>query len=497
MKRLLVGLTVVVGVVFLGLGSAMAESKPEFRLGFKALSDQIPDVVGDPLENEHWGTNGDSLQRTSKGLMVWRKADNWTAFTNGAETWINGPEGLQSRPNDQRFPWENDPVSPQGTEYAPVIINGIQARDGSKPLVWINGLPCQDPSQGGTNCYSLAGGTMVRAGGRNYRWLGGTSFVDAGPYPTASQPSGQQPPVPQAVPPVSPAPAAATLQEAAQLMRSYTIAITTNNGKGSGVSLGSGRILTAAHVVTGATNITIWSVDGQPIRAQLAGIDLARDLALLLAPSLRAPAAPIGDSSGLKLGDTILVLGYPRPDAIGMGEPTLTQGILSSRKNRAGVEVLQTDAAINPGNSGGPVADGAGRLVGIADFIITEAEGLNFAVAGTAIKDFLSGPQGLANSSVPYQMQSFGVPADKWAAYTWRLATTGAALEGYFTVSGDKDVGFRITGPSDSILLDPGRVEGPYAFGIRSTSPGPHTLYFDNTYSIFTTKNITLFYRVH
>ncbi len=66
----------------------------------------IPDVVGQPLENEHYGANGDSLQQTTKGLLVWRKADNWTAFTDGSTTWINGPFGLQSRPNTDRFDWE-------------------------------------------------------------------------------------------------------------------------------------------------------------------------------------------------------------------------------------------------------------------------------------------------------------------------------------------------------------------------------------------------------
>jgi len=79
----------------------------QFQLGFKALADLIPDVVGRPMEAEwHNAENGDGLQRTTTGLMVWRKADNWTAFTDGATTWINGPLGLQMRPNDQRFDWE-------------------------------------------------------------------------------------------------------------------------------------------------------------------------------------------------------------------------------------------------------------------------------------------------------------------------------------------------------------------------------------------------------
>jgi hypothetical protein len=87
-------------------GTTSAQSGPEFRLGFKALADQISDTAGRPLENEHYGANGDSLQQTTNGLMVWRKADNWTAFTDGYRTWINGPNGLESRLDTERLPWE-------------------------------------------------------------------------------------------------------------------------------------------------------------------------------------------------------------------------------------------------------------------------------------------------------------------------------------------------------------------------------------------------------
>ncbi len=94
-----------------GPASPIWSSRPAFNLGFRLLAERIPEVVGDPLENEHWGANGDSLQQTSTGLMVWRKADNWTAFTNGSRTWINGPAGVQSRTNDERFGWEGSPTT--------------------------------------------------------------------------------------------------------------------------------------------------------------------------------------------------------------------------------------------------------------------------------------------------------------------------------------------------------------------------------------------------
>ena len=69
--------------------------------------------MGQPIEAEHYAANGDSQQRTSRGLMVWRKADNWTAFTDGSRTWVNGPDGAVERGNDERFSWE----APGPVEY--------------------------------------------------------------------------------------------------------------------------------------------------------------------------------------------------------------------------------------------------------------------------------------------------------------------------------------------------------------------------------------------
>ncbi len=96
----------------LALGTAspaLAQSAPacQFLLGFAALHALISTQAGVCLENEnHNPKNGDGLQHTTAGLMVWRKADNWTAFTDGYHTWINGPSGLQERLNSERFPWE-------------------------------------------------------------------------------------------------------------------------------------------------------------------------------------------------------------------------------------------------------------------------------------------------------------------------------------------------------------------------------------------------------
>jgi hypothetical protein len=74
-------------------------------------------TVGDCLQNEGFNpANGNAEQRTTKGLLVWRKADNWTAFTDGYRTWLNaGPRGVVQRLNTQRFAWESDAGAPGTT----------------------------------------------------------------------------------------------------------------------------------------------------------------------------------------------------------------------------------------------------------------------------------------------------------------------------------------------------------------------------------------------
>lgn len=107
--RILVSLALLVSLFAVSLAPNAASAAPscQFVLGFKTLHDLIPQIVGDCLQNEYYnGINGDGLQQTTKGLLVWRKADNWTAFTDGYHTWINGPFGLQERLNTQRFDWE-------------------------------------------------------------------------------------------------------------------------------------------------------------------------------------------------------------------------------------------------------------------------------------------------------------------------------------------------------------------------------------------------------
>lgn len=101
-----------IALVLLGLPLAPAAHADgcQYVLGFKTLYTLIPRIVGQCLDDQQFDpANGDALQHTTNGLLVWRKADNHTAFTDGFHTWVNGPNGLEARLNTTRFPWEPNP----------------------------------------------------------------------------------------------------------------------------------------------------------------------------------------------------------------------------------------------------------------------------------------------------------------------------------------------------------------------------------------------------
>lgn len=95
MKRLPTALLWGPLVMLLLTGIAVTQTIPEFKLGFKALSEQMPNAVGYPLEDEHWDADEDALQRTSKDYLVLRKAINQTSFVSSARTSDNGPSSGQ------------------------------------------------------------------------------------------------------------------------------------------------------------------------------------------------------------------------------------------------------------------------------------------------------------------------------------------------------------------------------------------------------------------
>lgn len=112
MRALVVVLLVISYLPFVTGPQAATAADCEFVMGFKTVHDVIPDIVGDCKVNQHYNSqNGDGLQETAGGLLVWRKADNFTAFTDGYYSWVNGPYGLQQRLNTESFDWEKRSVA--------------------------------------------------------------------------------------------------------------------------------------------------------------------------------------------------------------------------------------------------------------------------------------------------------------------------------------------------------------------------------------------------
>jgi len=154
-------------------------------------------------------------------------------------------------------------------------------------------------------------------------------------------------------------------------------------GQGSGFIVSSdGLILTNAHVVRDAKEVTVKLSDRREFRAKVLGSDAATDVAVLKVDAKNLPAVSLGNDKQVQVGDYVLAIGAP----FGF-EQTATQGIVSamgrSLPGDSYVPFIQTDAAVNPGNSGGPLFDANGRVIGINAQIFSQSggfQGLAFAI---------------------------------------------------------------------------------------------------------------------
>jgi serine protease Do len=159
---------------------------------------------------------------------------------------------------------------------------------------------------------------------------------------------------------------------------------------GSGVVIDKdGQILTNVHVVDGAASLSVTLDSGNRANARIVGLDPVLDLALLRVDNPNPlPAARLGDSSGVRVGDEVVAIGNP----IGLDQ-TMTRGIVSAlNRLLPGVSdepMIQTDAPINPGNSGGPLVDRCGNVIGINTLISEDAQSIGFAVPVNAAKTIL------------------------------------------------------------------------------------------------------------
>jgi serine protease Do len=154
-------------------------------------------------------------------------------------------------------------------------------------------------------------------------------------------------------------------------------------GQGSGFIISSdGLILTNAHVVREAKDVTVKLSDRREFKAKVLGSDPVTDVAVLRIDAKNLPVVRLGDPSQAQVGDRVLAIGAP----YGL-EQTATQGIVSAKGRSlpgdSAVPFIQTDAAVNPGNSGGPLFDGTGAVIGINAQIYSRSggfQGLSFAI---------------------------------------------------------------------------------------------------------------------
>ncbi|HEX6309431.1 MAG TPA: trypsin-like peptidase domain-containing protein [Longimicrobiales bacterium] len=166
------------------------------------------------------------------------------------------------------------------------------------------------------------------------------------------------------------------------------VSIASRGGSGSGVVIREdGVILTNAHVVGPARAVEVRLANGDSLRGEVLGRVPDIDLAVVRVNAHNLPAAPLGDSDRLQVGQVAIAIGNP----LGF-ERTVTTGVVSALNRtlrESGVfldELIQTDAAINPGNSGGPLLDSSGRVIGINTAVLRSTPvgqpvvGIGFAI---------------------------------------------------------------------------------------------------------------------
>ncbi|MDA0866884.1 MAG: trypsin-like peptidase domain-containing protein, partial [Cyanobacteria bacterium] len=159
---------------------------------------------------------------------------------------------------------------------------------------------------------------------------------------------------------------------------------TPQQGTGSGFVISAdGQIITNAHVVEGATSVTVTLTDGRTFEGEVVGIDPVTDVAAVKIAAADLPTVTLGTTQDLAPGQWAIAIGNP----LGL-DNTVTAGIISAL-GRTSTEVgipdkrvqfIQTDAAINPGNSGGPLLNDRGEVIGMNTAIRRDAQGLGFAI---------------------------------------------------------------------------------------------------------------------
>jgi serine protease Do len=219
----------------------------------------------------------------------------------------------------------------------------------------------------------------------------------------------------------------------------------TQTGAGSGWILDKkGIIVTNNHVVEGATKIMIQFADGRTYQGNSSNVsrDPLTDMAIIKVNLSDLPAAAIGDSSKLRVGEWVVAIGNPLGKGIRAKEGTVSgvQVSLSMDEEESLYDLIETSAAINPGNSGGPLLNMKGEVIGITSAKIAEVgvEGMGYAISinsampilqelinkGYITRPFLGVELYTVNQSIAYH---YGLGTDHGAAVTFVQAGSPAA----------------------------------------------------------------------
>ncbi len=227
----------------------------------------------------------------------------------------------------------------------------------------------------------------------------------------------------------------------------------TQEAAGSGWVIDEdGLIVTNNHVVQGAETVTVTLDDGRTFSAEMVRVDSLTDLAVVKINAKNLPAAKIGDSSNLQVGDWVTAIG----NSLGMGIGA-TAGIVSGQgvsiplsAGQTLYDLIQTDAAINPGNSGGPLVNMAGEVIGITSAKISQVgvEGMGYAIS--------------SNGAIPIieVLVKTGYVVRPWLGVEG-LLTVDDSVALYFRLGVDKGVlirGIAVDSPAGDAGLEPGDV---------------------------------------
>src|SRR5213596_2765365 len=167
--------------------------------------------------------------------------------------------------------------------------------------------------------------------------------------------------------------------DSVRVTRDFAYGVVPIEGKGSGLIIDSkGYVITNNHVIDGAAKVQIHLKDGRSFVGEVVGSDPSTDIAVVHVEAENLPAATLGDSEQLKVGQLALAIG----NTLGLqGGPTVSLGADFIFEG-----LIQTDTAINPGNSGGPLADISGNVIGMNTAMIPYAQGVGFAIPVNTIK---------------------------------------------------------------------------------------------------------------